>query len=206
MTHIVRFNVNCYSLTGCCCDIKIPVQNSAIIWVVPFDRSQCDRLPTLLGQLNASLVFHVLPYLHEQPYLHVQQTKIKVRLVGMSDDLYHSRDTRLTTAGKIAGERKFLNCGPESGPLRTLSNILKVEFYRDGMCFKSSEFEIEKTNEDQYIDCIFDVSDLNAAMEAKVIDKNGHCVWSVGLNEIPILLHVSLQLSISIQVGCLKLL
>ncbi|XP_028396367.1 uncharacterized protein LOC114520318 [Dendronephthya gigantea] len=166
---------------GFCPEIRIPVQNSARIWVVPFNRRQCN-LQMILDQLNARLSFHVLSYLY------LQQAKIKVRLVGMREDLYRSRDACLPPAGKIAGDQTVWKRGPESGPVKTLSRNLKVEFYRDGTCFKSSMFDIEKANEDQFTDeCLFDVKDLCATMKAKVVDDNGNCVWSLGLNEIPLL-------------------
>lgn len=85
--------------------------------------------------------------------------------------------------------------GDKRGPVWLLRKYggLKTHFYKDGICLKSGEFDIERrsTHEQaEWFECTFDVKDLNDNLEVKVIVKNTSVKWSFDLNKI---LYVSIN-------------
>ena len=155
--------------------VEIPVKKSSKIWVIRLKKSFGSLKHTLLALIHGKVLFHVLLYYMKK------NGKVKVRIIGISEELYQNLK-HLRTSVIIAEEEKFQKC-PEVPPkMLVKKSYLDVEVTKNGEHVNSQQFDIRHSYE-RWFDCNFSINELKENLEVKATDKDGNVQWLLDLNE-----------------------
>ena len=162
-------------------NIDIPVKKSSKVLVFRIKISLSSLKHVLLALIHGQVLFHILVYFLKKG------RKIKLRIIGISEELYQNTKG-LKTAVTIAQEDKFLK-GEETEQAKKLlkKGSLLLDFCKnsDGVCL--GKFDLGRNDIDKHAEWYkhtFDENDLKDNLEVKVSDKDGNVLWCIDLNEI----------------------
>ena len=162
-------------------NIQIPVKKSCKIWVICL-RNLASIKHALCALIHGQVLFHILIYYFKM------QGKVKVRIIGISDELYQNRKG-LRTAVEVAKDLKFVEVEELSAKQLVKKGCVKVEVHKENECVSHKEFDIGRSTLNktaEWHDYVFDSNDMKDNLKVKVIiDQEGIEEWPIiNLNEI----------------------
>ncbi|CAB4042136.1 Hypothetical predicted protein, partial [Paramuricea clavata] len=162
-------------------NIDIPVKKSSKVLVFRIKKSLSSLKHALLALIHGQVWFHILVYFLKKG------GKIKLRIIGISEELYQN-PKGLKTAVTISEENKFL-IGEETEPPKQLlkKGNLTLECCKNSECVCLGKFDLGRNDIDKHAEWYkhtFDENDLIDNLEVKVSDKDGNVLWCIDLNEI----------------------
>ena len=163
-------------------NIQIPVKESSKIWVIRLRKSLASIKHALWALKHGQVLFHILIYYFKM------QGKVKVRIIGISDELYQNRKG-LRTAVEVAKDLKFVEAKELSAKQLFKKGFVKVEVFVENECVSHKEFDIGRSTLNKHAewhDYVFDSNDMKDNLKVKVIiDQEGIEEWPIiNLNEI----------------------
>jgi hypothetical protein len=162
-------------------NIEIPVKKSSKILVFRIKKSLSSLKHALLALIHGQVWFHILVYFLKKG------GKIKLRIIGISDELYQN-PKGLKTAVTDAEKGRFVKDEDPEPPKKLLKKgSLTLECCKnsDGVCL--GKFDLGRNDIDKHAEWYkhtFDENDLKDNLEVKVSDKDGNVLWCIDLNEI----------------------
>ena len=163
-------------------NIQIPVKKSSKIWVIRLRKSLASVKHALLALIHGQVLFHILIYCCKM------SGKVKVRIIGISDELYQNHKG-LRTAVEVAKDLKFVEAEELSAKQLLKKGCLMVEVHKENECVSHKEFDIGRSTLNknaEWHDYVFDSNDMKDNLKVKVIiDQEGIKEWPIiDLNEI----------------------
>ena len=163
-------------------NIQIPVKKSSKIWVIRLRKSLASVKHALLALIHGQVLFHILIYYFKMP------GKVKVRIIGISDELYQNHKG-LRTAVEVAKDLKFVEAEELSARQLVKMGCVKVEVHKEYECVSHKEFNIGRSTLNktaEWHDYVFYSNDMKDNLKVKVIiGQEGIEEWPIiNLNEI----------------------